>query len=120
MNSLLAAKVSENVPFPYRSFGKIYTVCFDILWFLAIKRQPGAPTPELVAELIMENSMINLTEMPHILRPFLQLLKFGNRKTESNMFMCQTDTALDSSTRLEFKQRLSIALGAAKDKARRI
>ncbi|GLT45142.1 hypothetical protein SLA2020_189950 [Shorea laevis] len=30
------------------------------------------------------------------------------------------NTSLDSSTRLEFKQRLSITLGAPKDKSRRI
>ncbi|XVE99525.1 hypothetical protein REPUB_Repub03eG0206500 [Reevesia pubescens] len=97
------------------SFGSVYKgLLRDTV--VAIKKRQGAPRQEFVAEVIY------LSEIQH--RNLVTLLGYC-QESESQMLvyeylpngsMCNHlyDSRIESSTRLEFKQRLSIALGAAK------
>ncbi|GKU85519.1 hypothetical protein SLEP1_g186 [Rubroshorea leprosula] len=99
----------------YGSFGEVYKgLLRDTI--VAIKRRAGAPTTEFVAEVTY------LSEIRH--RHLVSLLGYCQENGSQmlvyeylpNGNMCNHlyNTGLESSTRLEFKQRLSIALGAAK------
>ncbi|XVF28365.1 hypothetical protein REPUB_Repub15cG0023400 [Reevesia pubescens] len=97
------------------SFGPVYKgLLRDIV--VAIKRHPGAPLPEFVA------GVIYLSEIRH--RNLVTLLGYCQESGSQmlvyeylpNGSMCNHlyDTGREAPTRLEFKQRLSIALGAAR------
>ncbi|XWS07789.1 hypothetical protein CRYUN_Cryun41cG0020900 [Craigia yunnanensis] len=97
------------------SFGSVYKgLLRDTV--VAIKRRQGAPRQEFVAEVIY------LSEIQH--RNLVTLLGYCQENGSQmlvyeyipNGSMCNHlyDSRIESSTRLEFKQRLSIALGAAK------
>lgn len=97
------------------SFGPVYKGWLhDIV--VAIKRHPGAPPPEFVA------GVTYLSEIRH--RNLVTLLGYCQESGSqmlvyeylSNGSMCNHlyDTGRDAPTRLEFKQRLSIAIGAAR------
>ncbi|XP_021295807.1 putative serine/threonine-protein kinase [Herrania umbratica] len=97
------------------SFGSVYKVLLrDTV--VAIKRRQGAPQQEFVAEAIY------LSEIQH--RNLVTLQGYCQESGSQmlvyeylpNGSMCNHlyDSRMESSTRLEFKQRLSIALGAAK------
>ncbi|KHG00527.1 Serine/threonine-protein kinase-like protein ACR4 [Gossypium arboreum] len=73
----------------YGSFGLVYKgLLRDVV--VAIKRHPGIPRPEFVAGLGTRNRLLSRRWFPNV------------------------DTGREAPTRLEFKQRLSIALGAAR------
>ncbi|XVF23846.1 hypothetical protein REPUB_Repub13aG0074900 [Reevesia pubescens] len=97
------------------SFGSVYKgLLRDTI--VAIKRRQGAPRQEFVVEVIY------LSEIQH--RNLVTLLGYCQESGSQmlvyeylpNGSMCNHlyDSRIESSTRLEFKQRLSIALGAAK------
>ncbi|GKV17374.1 hypothetical protein SLEP1_g27889 [Rubroshorea leprosula] len=83
----------------YGSFSQVYKglLCYTIV---AIKRQPGAQVQP-------QNLFLRLLSRKWIKRVYEYLPNGSMRNLLYN-------TGLDSSTRLEFKQRLTIALGAAK------
>ncbi|KAJ9700088.1 hypothetical protein PVL29_005765 [Vitis rotundifolia] len=105
----------------YGSFGLVYKGFLSDGTIVAIKRRPGPPRQEFVAE------ATNLSEIRH--RNLVTLLGYC-QESGSQMLVfeylpngsmcnhlyvhCLTDTGLDATTKLEFKRRLSIALGAAK------
>ncbi|XP_010649770.1 probable serine/threonine-protein kinase PBL15 isoform X4 [Vitis vinifera] len=105
----------------YGSFGLVYKGFLSDGTIVAIKRRPGPPRREFVAE------ATNLSEIQH--RNLVTLLGYC-QESGSQMLVfeylpngsmcnhlyvhCLTDTGLDATTKLEFKRRLSIALGAAK------
>ncbi|GMI72164.1 hypothetical protein like AT3G26700 [Hibiscus trionum] len=106
---------SESNLIGYGIFGPVYKgLLRDIV--VAIKRHPGAPRPEFVA------GVTYLSEIRH--RNVVSLLGYcqvgGSQMLVyeylPNGSMCNHlyDTGRDAPTRLEFKQRLSIALGAAR------
>ncbi|XVF83615.1 hypothetical protein PTKIN_Ptkin16aG0503800 [Pterospermum kingtungense] len=97
------------------SFGLVYKgLLRDTV--VAIKRRHGAASQDFVAE------VIHLSEIQH--RNLVTLLGYCQESGSQmlvyeylpNGSMCNHlyDSTIESSTRLEFKQRLSIALGAAK------
>ncbi|EOY06443.1 hypothetical protein QUC31_016275 [Theobroma cacao] len=97
------------------SFGPVYKgLLRDIV--VAIKRHPGAPRQEFVA------GVIYLSEIRH--RNLVTLLGYCQESGSQmlvyeylpNGSMCNHlyDTGREAPTRLEFKQRLSIALGVAR------
>ncbi|XP_038720319.1 probable serine/threonine-protein kinase PBL15 [Tripterygium wilfordii] len=99
----------------FGSFGSVYKgLLSDTV--VAIKRRPGAPRQEFVAEVLY------LSEIRH--RNLVTLLGYCQDSGSQmlvfeylpNGSICNHlyDTGQESSTKLEFKQRLSIALGAAK------
>lgn len=98
------------------SFGSVYKGLLRHT-VVAIKRRHGAPRQDFVAE------VTHLSEIQH--RNLVTLLGYCQENGSQilvyeylpNGSMCNhiyADSAIESSTRLEFKQRLSIALGAAK------
>ncbi|KAK8511321.1 hypothetical protein V6N12_033598 [Hibiscus sabdariffa] len=106
---------SESNLIGYGIFGPVYKgLLRDIV--VAIKRHPGAPRPEFVA------GVAYLSEIRH--RNVVSLLGYCQEGGSQmlvyeylpNGSMCNHlyDTGRDAPTRLEFKQRLSIALGAAR------
>ncbi|KAB2067831.1 hypothetical protein ES319_A09G255400v1 [Gossypium barbadense] len=99
----------------YGSFGLVYKgLLRDVV--VAIKRHPGIPRPEFVA------GVMYLSEIQH--RNLVTLLGYCQEGGSQmlvyeylpNGSMCNHlyDTGREAPTRLEFKQRLSIALGAAR------
>ncbi|TYH56034.1 hypothetical protein ES332_D09G279700v1 [Gossypium tomentosum] len=99
----------------YGSFGLVYKgLLRDVV--VAIKRHPGIPRPEFVA------GVMYLSEIQH--RNLVTLLGYcqeGGSQMLVNEYlpngsMCNHlyDTGREAPTRLEFKERLSIALGAAR------
>ncbi|XP_025012709.1 proline-rich receptor-like protein kinase PERK13 isoform X1 [Ricinus communis] len=99
----------------YGSFGSVYKgLLHDSV--VAIKRRPNVARDDFVAEVIY------LSEIRH--RNLVSLLGYCKERGSQmlvfeyvpNGSMCNHlyDRGLESSTKLEFKQRLSIALGAAK------
>ncbi|XP_039058900.1 probable receptor-like protein kinase At5g38990 [Hibiscus syriacus] len=108
-------RFSESNLIGYGSFGLVYKgLLRDIV--VAIKRHPGAPRSEFVA------GVTYLSEIRH--RNVVSLLGYCQESGSQvlvyeylpNGSMCNHlyDTGRDAPTRLEFKQRLSIALGAAR------
>ncbi|XP_061992256.1 proline-rich receptor-like protein kinase PERK3 [Rosa rugosa] len=100
----------------YGSFGLVYKGLLRDGTVVAIKRRPGAPRQEFVSE-VTYLSQIHHRNLVKILgycqESGFQMLVF---EYVPNGSMCNHlyDTKQDPSTKLEFKQRLSIALGAAK------
>ncbi|CAL8991497.1 unnamed protein product [Prunus brigantina] len=100
----------------YGSFGLVYKGLLRDGTVVAIKRRPGAPRQEFVSE-VMYLSEIHHRNLVTILgycqESGFQVLVFEHIPNGS---VCNHlyDTRLESSTKLEFKQRLSIAVGAAK------
>ncbi|RVX22357.1 Proline-rich receptor-like protein kinase PERK9 [Vitis vinifera] len=90
----------------YGSFGLVYKGFLSDGTIVAIKRRPGPPRREFVAE------ATNLSEIQH--RNLVTLLGYCQETRHVTVVHCLTDTGLDATTKLEFKRRLSIALGAAK------
>ncbi|XP_034684791.1 serine/threonine-protein kinase-like protein ACR4 isoform X2 [Vitis riparia] len=100
----------------YGSFGLVYKGFLSDGTIVAIKRRPGPPRQEFVAE------ATNLSEIQH--RNLVTLLGYCQESGSQmlvfeylpNGSMCNHlyDTGLEATTKLEFKRRLSIALGAAK------
>ncbi|KAG4131861.1 hypothetical protein ERO13_D09G241000v2 [Gossypium hirsutum] len=99
----------------YGSFGLVYKgLLRDVV--VAIKRHPGIPRPEFVA------GVMYLSEIQH--RNLVTLLGYCQEGGSQmlvyeylpNGSMCNHlyDTGREAPTRLEFKERLSIALGAAR------
>ncbi|KAG8636588.1 hypothetical protein MANES_15G014900v8 [Manihot esculenta] len=97
----------------YGSFGSVYKgLLHDTI--VAIKRRPGAPREDFVTEVLY------LSDIRH--RNLVSLLGYCQERGSQmlvfdyipNGSMCNHLYGLNSSTKLEFKQRLSIALGAAK------
>ncbi|KAF5736959.1 Kinase superfamily protein isoform 1 [Tripterygium wilfordii] len=106
---------SESNLIGFGSFGPVYKgLLRDTV--VAIKRRPGAPRQEFVAEVLY------LSEIRH--RNLVTLLGYCQDSGSQmlvfeyvpNGSICNHlyDIRQESSTKLEFKQRLSIALGAAK------
>ncbi|XP_058000978.1 probable receptor-like protein kinase At5g38990 isoform X2 [Hevea brasiliensis] len=106
---------SESNLIGYGSFGSVYKgLLHDTI--VAIKRRRGAPREDFVAEVLY------LSEIRH--RNLVSLLGYSQERGSQmlvfeyipNGNMCNHlyDTGLKTSTKLEFKQRLSIAQGAAK------
>ncbi|XP_057956862.1 probable serine/threonine-protein kinase PBL15 [Malania oleifera] len=98
------------------SFGLVYKGLLSDGTVVAIKRRPGAPRQEFVLE------VANLSEIRH--RNLVALLGYSQEsRTQILVFeylpngsICNHlyDSGQDSTAKLEFKQRLSIALGVAK------
>ncbi|CAB4293334.1 unnamed protein product [Prunus armeniaca] len=100
----------------YGSFGLVYKGLLRDGTVVAIKRRPGAPRQEFVSEVtyLSEIHHRNLvTILGYCQESGFQVLVFEHIPNGS---VCNHlyDTRLESSTKLEFKQRLSIAVGAAK------
>ncbi|XP_020534149.1 putative serine/threonine-protein kinase isoform X2 [Jatropha curcas] len=104
---------SESNLIGYGSFGSVYKGLLQDTT-VAIKRRPSAPREDFVAEVFY------LSEIRH--RNLVSLLGYCQER-DSQMLVFEyvpNDSignhlyGLTSSTKLEFKQRLSIALGAAK------
>ncbi|ONI28378.1 hypothetical protein PRUPE_1G139900 [Prunus persica] len=102
----------------YGSFGLVYKGLLRDGTVVAIKRRPGAPRQEFVSEVtyLSEIHHRNLvTILGYCQESGFQVLVF---EYIPNGSVCNhlygNDTRLESSTKLEFKQRLSIAVGAAK------
>ncbi|KAB1214035.1 Proline-rich receptor-like protein kinase PERK3 [Morella rubra] len=100
----------------YGSFGPVYKGLLRDGTVVAIKRRPGPPQRELVVEVsyfseIRHRNLVTL--LGYCQESGSQMLVFEYLPNGS---MCNHlyDTGIDSSTKLEFKQRLSIAMGAAK------
>ncbi|KAL6293211.1 hypothetical protein ACE6H2_001353 [Prunus campanulata] len=100
----------------YGSFGLVYKGLLRDGTVVAIKRRPGAPRQEFVSEVtyLSEIHHRNLvTILGYCQESGFQVLVFEyipNGSVCNHLY----DTRLESSTKLEFKQRLSIAVGAAK------
>ncbi|KAK6913803.1 Serine-threonine/tyrosine-protein kinase, catalytic domain [Dillenia turbinata] len=100
----------------YGSFGLVYKGLLRDGTIVAIKKRTGAPRQEFVQEVTY------LSEIWH--RNLVTLLGFCQESgsqmlvfeylPNGSIFNHLYDTKPDSKTKLEFKQRLSIALGAAK------
>ncbi|XP_010243553.1 PREDICTED: proline-rich receptor-like protein kinase PERK3 isoform X2 [Nelumbo nucifera] len=104
------------------SFGLVYKGLLSDGTIVAIKRRQSAPRQEFV------NEVLHLSEVKH--RNIVTLLGFcqedgsqmlvfeyvpnGSLSSHIYVFCCLSDNGQESITTLEFKQRLSIALGAAK------
>ncbi|KAB2067830.1 hypothetical protein ES319_A09G255400v1 [Gossypium barbadense] len=92
----------------YGSFGLVYKgLLRDVV--VAIKRHPGIPRPEFVA------GVMYLSEIQH--RNLVTLLGYcqeGGSQMLVYEYLPNGNTGREAPTRLEFKQRLSIALGAAR------
>ncbi|KAI3443150.1 Protein kinase domain-containing protein [Psidium guajava] len=98
------------------SFGSVYKGLLRDGTVIAIKRRTGVLQPEFVTEvsILSEIRHRNLvTLLGYCLENGCQMLVFEYLPNGS---MCNHlyDTGQESSTKLEFKQRISIALGAAK------
>ncbi|XP_021905058.1 putative serine/threonine-protein kinase [Carica papaya] len=106
---------SENNLIGYGNFGQVYKgLLRDTV--VAIKRRPGNPRQAFVAEVtylseIRHRHVVSL--LGYCQESGYQMLVYEYLPNDS---MCNHlyDTGVESSTRLEFKQRLSIALGAAR------
>ncbi|KAL5785280.1 hypothetical protein ACOSQ2_007672 [Xanthoceras sorbifolium] len=106
---------SESSLIGYGSFGPVYMgLLRDTV--VAIKRRPGSPRHELVAEVtylseIRHRNLVTL--LGYCQENGYQMLVFEYLPNGS---ICNHlyDTGQDISSKLEFKQRVSIALGAAK------
>ncbi|TQE02720.1 hypothetical protein C1H46_011693 [Malus baccata] len=98
----------------YGSFGLVYKGLLRDGTVVAIKRRSGAPRRDFVSEVTY------LSEIHH--RHLVTILgycqesgfQYGFYKDVSDAIQFVADTRSEPSTKLEFKQRLSIALGAAK------
>ncbi|XP_059434708.1 proline-rich receptor-like protein kinase PERK3 isoform X1 [Corylus avellana] len=107
---------SESTLIGYGSFGPVYKGLLCDGTVVAIKRRPGPPQQDFVAEVSF------LSEFRH--RNLVALLGYCQESGSQmlvfehvpNGSMCNHlyDTGIDSSTKIEFKQRLSIAIGGAK------
>ncbi|GAV73147.1 Pkinase_Tyr domain-containing protein [Cephalotus follicularis] len=106
---------SESNLIGYGSFGLVYKgLLRDTV--VAIKRRPGAPRQEFVAEVTHFSQIRHrhlVTLLGYCQESGFQMLVFEYLPNGS---MCNHlyDTGEEPSTKLEFKQRLSIAMGAAK------
>ncbi|XP_044485259.1 probable receptor-like protein kinase At2g39360 isoform X2 [Mangifera indica] len=106
---------SESSLIGYGSFGPIYKgLLLDTV--VAIKRRPGPPRQEFVAEVnhlsaIRHRNLVSL--LGYCLENGSQMLVF-EYLPNGNMCNHLYDMGQEPSAKLEFKQRVSIALGAAK------
>ncbi|KAJ4823476.1 hypothetical protein Tsubulata_034637 [Turnera subulata] len=104
---------SEGNLIGYGSFGAVYKgLLHDSI--LAIKRRPGGPRDDFVAEVMYLSDIRHrnlVTLLGYCQESGAQILVF---EYVPNGSMCNHLYGTRSSTKLEFKQRLSIALGAAK------
>uniref|UniRef100_A0A5B7BCE9 non-specific serine/threonine protein kinase n=1 Tax=Davidia involucrata TaxID=16924 RepID=A0A5B7BCE9_DAVIN len=100
----------------YGSFGLVYKGFLCDGTVVAIKRRTGVPRQELVEEVVHLSGIWHrnlVTLLGYCQERGYQMLVFEHLPSGS---MCNHlyDTGKDSTTKLEFKQRLTIALGAAK------
>ncbi|KAA8548504.1 hypothetical protein F0562_000229 [Nyssa sinensis] len=100
----------------YGSFGLVYKGLLRDGTVVAIKRRTGIPRQELVEEVVHLSGIWHrnlVTLLGYCQERGYQMLVFEHLPNGS---MCNHlyDTGKDPTTKLEFKQRLSIALGAAK------
>ncbi|XP_058203238.1 leucine-rich repeat receptor protein kinase HPCA1-like [Rhododendron vialii] len=100
----------------YGSFGLVYKGLLRDGNFVVIKRRTGAPSQEFIEEVtylsrIWHRNLVTL--LGFCQERGYQMLVFEHLPNGS---MCNHlyDTGLESTTKLEFKQRISIGLGAAK------
>ncbi|KAG5559935.1 hypothetical protein RHGRI_003282 [Rhododendron griersonianum] len=100
----------------YGSFGLVYKGLLRDGNFVVIKRRIGAPSQEFIEEVtylwrIWHRNLVTL--LGFCQERGYQMLVFEHLPNGS---MCNHlyDTGLESTTKLEFKQRISIGLGAAK------
>ncbi|CAN1129695.1 Probable serine/threonine-protein kinase CST [Linum perenne] len=106
---------SENSIIGYGSFGPVYKgLLYDTI--VAIKRRHGPPRDDFVAEVtylseIRHRNLVTL--LGYCQESGYQMLVF-EYVPNGSMFNHLFDAGFESPTKLEFKQRLSIALGAAK------
>ncbi|KAA8527479.1 hypothetical protein F0562_034806 [Nyssa sinensis] len=100
----------------YGSFGLVYKGLLSDGTVIAIKRRVGVPRQELVEEVVYLSGIWHrnlVTLLGYCQERGYQMLIFEHSPNGS---LCNHlyDTGKDSTTKLEFRQRLSIALGAAK------
>ncbi|KAI4311181.1 hypothetical protein MLD38_036096 [Melastoma candidum] len=100
----------------FGSFGSVYKGLLGDGTVVAIKMRQGMLHPEFVSEVeyiseVRHRNLVNL--LGYCIDDGLQMLVFEYLPNGS---MCNHlyDTGQDSSTKLEFKQRISIAIGAAR------
>ncbi|KAG2727190.1 hypothetical protein I3843_01G142600 [Carya illinoinensis] len=107
---------SESNLIGYGRFGPVYTGFLSDGTVVAIKRRPAPPQHDFVAEVrylseIRHRNLVSL--LGYCQENGSQMLVFEYLPNGS-MINHLYATGVDSSTKLEFKQRLAIAIGAAK------
>ncbi|XP_028102529.1 receptor-like protein kinase THESEUS 1 [Camellia sinensis] len=101
----------------YGSFGLVYKGLLRDGNFVAIKRRSGVPRQELVEEVTYLSGIWHrnlLALLGYCQESGYQMLVFEHLPNGSSMCNHLYDKGEDSATKLDFKQRLSIGLGAAK------
>ncbi|KAI3864113.1 hypothetical protein MKW98_031705 [Papaver atlanticum] len=110
-------KFSETNFIGVGSFGLVYTGLLHDGTFAVVKRRSGAPRQEFVEEVcylsdIQHRNLVTL--LGYCQEDGSQMLVYEYLPNDSVCSHLYDNNGQDSTTKLEFKQRLSIALGAAK------